>query len=149
MSNLQQCHEDHRQLASVSSGLARVLARDVPPSANVLDDLRQKFACILIRHLETEDRRVYPKLLRSSDPHVAKIAQFFVSEMGGLALAFREHSERWSADVIDSDWDGYRRETAHFLVTLNKRMTREERDLYPLCDVSPVPTEAPVSQHTS
>jgi hypothetical protein len=98
-------------------------------------------ASVLIRHLKEEDWLVYPKLLRSSDPRVVQIAQLFMSEMGGLALAFRDHSERWGAFAIDSDWASYRREAAQFLEALNNRITREDRDLYPLCDVSAAPVE--------
>ena len=149
MNELQQCQDEHRQLLSISSRLASVLARDIPPPANVLYDLRQEFASTLIRHLKAEDWLLYPKLLRSSDPHVAHIAQFFVTEMGGLALAFRDHSERWGAYAIDSDWAGYRRETAQLLEALNKRITREDRDLYPLCDVSVTPLETSDGQLAS
>jgi hypothetical protein len=98
-------------------------------------------ASVLIRHLKEEDWLVYPKLLRSSDPLVVETAQLFMSEMGGLALAFRDHSERWGAYAIDSDWDGYRREAAQFLEALNERITREDRDLYPLCDISAAPLD--------
>jgi hypothetical protein len=149
MDDLRQCQDGHWQLLSISSRLASVIARDIPPPANVLYDLRQEFASILIRHLKAEDWLLYPKLLRSSDPSVVQIAQFFVNEMGGLALAFREHSERWGAYAIDSDWAGYRRETAQLLKTLKTRITREDRDLYPLCNASVMPTETPESQPAS
>jgi len=149
MDDLRQCQDGHRQLLSISSRLASVIARDIPPPANVLYALRQEFASILIRHLKAEDRLLYPKLLRSSDPSVVQIAEFFVNEMGGLALAFREHSERWGAYAIDSDWAGYRRETAQLLKTLKTRITREDRDLYPLCNASVMPTETPESQPAS
>jgi hypothetical protein len=135
MDDLKQCQEGHRQLLGISSRLADVIARDVPPPARVLYDLRQEFASILIRHLKAEDWLLYPKLLRSSDPRVVQIAQFFVNEMGGLATAFRDHSERWGSYAIGSDWAGYRRETAQLLKTLKTRITREDRDLYPLCEV--------------
>src|SRR5687768_11933319 len=136
MNDLKQCQDGHRQLLAISSRLAGVIARDTPPPASVLYNLRQEFASSLIRHLKTEDWLLYPKLLSSSDSRVVQIAQFFVNEMGGLASAFRAHSERWGAHAIESDWAGYRRETAQLLKTLNTRITREDRDLYPLCDVS-------------
>src|SRR5687768_8533106 len=103
MHELKQCQDGHRQLLNISSRLAGVIARDIPPPASLLYDLRKEFASILIRHLKAEDSLLYPKLLRSSDPRVVQIATFFVNEMGGLALAFRDHSERWGAYDIESD----------------------------------------------
>jgi hypothetical protein len=149
MEDLRQCQDGHRQLLSISSRLASVIARDTPPPANLLFNLRQEFASVLIRHLKAEDWLVYPKLLRSSDPSIVHIAQFFVSEMGGLALAFREHSERWGAYAINSDWASYRQETAQLLKTLKTRITREDRDLYPLCSVSVMPAKSPQRRLTS
>jgi hypothetical protein len=54
--------------------------------------------------------------------------------MGGLSEAFKRYMERWAASVIEGDWRGYQRETAEILRILTLRITREERDLYPLLD---------------
>jgi hypothetical protein len=136
MDGLKQCQDDHRRLANIASRLTNVLARDRPPPASELYALRQELVSTLIRHLKAEDWLLYPKLMRSPDPRISQIAQSFVNEMGGLALTFRNHSERWAAYAIESDWPGYRRETAQLLIALNERIMREDRDLYPLCDGS-------------
>lgn len=134
MNDLRQLQEEHRRLLSISSRLAKVITLDVPPPASVLYALRQELASTLIRHLKAEDWLLYPRLLRSSDSRLAQIAQSFSKEMGGLAPAFRDHSERWGSYAIESDWTGYGRETAQLLEALTERITREDRDLYPYCE---------------
>ena len=52
--------------------------------------------------------------------------------MGGLAEAYAEYAERWGSYAIQSDWNGYRTETAEILEALTNRIKREDRELYPL-----------------
>jgi hypothetical protein len=84
--------------------------------------------------LKTEDWVLYPSLLGSSNERVALTARVFSTEMGGLAAEYGDYANRWGADAIDSDWMGYQRETADILRLLTLRMSREERDLYPLLE---------------
>lgn len=134
MNDLKRLQEEHLRLVSISSRLAKVITLDFPPPASELYALRQELASTLIRHLKAEDWLLYPGLLRSLDPRLAQIAQSLANEMGGLASAFRDHSERWGSYTIESDWTGYRRETALLLEALTERIAREDRDLYPLCE---------------
>ena len=133
MNDLNRLHKDHKKLLHIASRLAHFITLDAPPPASFLYSLRQELSSTLIRHLTAEDWLLYPGLLRSSDAHVAHVAQSFADEMGGLATLFRDHSERWVAYAIETDWAGYRRETALLLEALTTRITREDRDLFPLC----------------
>ena len=142
MDGLKQCQEEHGRLTSIAGRLTSVLAGDKPPPAGELYTLRQELASTLIRHLKAEDWLLYPKLLRSPDARIAQIARSFADEMGGLALAFRNHSERWAAYAIESDWTGYRRETGQLLEALNERIMREDCELYALCEGSVTPIGA-------
>ena len=134
MPDLKQLREEHANLVVIARQLSGVIAQAVPPPSRELDAVRMELTSALIGHLKTEDWILYPALLTSRNDRVALTSRAFSAEMGGLADAFREYTNRWEASAIESDWQGYQRETAEILRTLVLRITREERDLFPLLE---------------
>ena len=126
--------EEHANLVSIAGRLSSVIARDEPPPSTDLYALRQELIGAVIRHLKREDWVVYPRLLASSDNRVEQTARSFSKEMGGLAKTFTDYAQRWGSFAIEDDWPGYRRETAKIISALTQRITRENRDLYPLLE---------------
>ena len=111
-----------------------MIARDLPPPSTELYLLRRELSSALIRHLKAEDWLLYPRLLVSPNQAIARTALSFSEEMGGLAEAYTKYAERWGSYAIQSDWDGYRTETADIIQTLTNRIQREDRELYPLLE---------------
>lgn len=136
MTDLNQLHEQHVNLAALGGHLSAIIGQDAPPPSRELHVLRMEFASALIRHLKIEDWTLYPSLLASSNDRVALTSRAFSAEMGGLAKAFGDYANRWGANAIERDWEGYQRETAEILRTLLLRIAREERDLYPLVEAT-------------
>jgi hypothetical protein len=54
--------------------------------------------------------------------------------MGGLAPAFLEYCDKWTATAIPSDWASYCSDTRALLAALTDRLTRENRELLPLLE---------------
>jgi hypothetical protein len=133
LQQLERLKEEHRNLLVLVGRLTELLGSEAPPAATLLYAFRQEFASALIRHLKSEDWLLYPRLMCSSNAELSRLATAFSEEMGGVAETFRAHSERWGADAIAADWNGYRHETAELLRALVLRIQREERDLYPRC----------------
>lgn len=67
---------------------------------------------------------------------VALTAKTFSASMGGLANDFKTYAERWTTDAITSNRKEFQVETFKILRALKIRMTREERDLYPLLNAT-------------
>lgn len=111
--------------------LGSFVEQPTPPAQLELFELRRCLSSTLIGHLKTEDWILYPRLLGSSDEQVALTGRRFNEEMGGLAAAFAQYSERWSATAIDSDWAGYCRESRAIIEALTNRITCENRELLP------------------
>ena len=132
MSNLNRLREEHADLVAIAGRLSALIAQDAPPQSNVLYKVRREFASALLHHLKSEDWVLYPRLLVSRDKQVAETARLFSKEMGGLAKAFRDYAEQWGSYAIEGDWERYQRETIAILEALTDRITRENRDLYPL-----------------
>ena len=134
MSDLNKLRAEHAQLVKTVGRLGELIDRPIPPPQLELFDLRRDLSSTLIAHLKAEDWVLYPRLLASSDPEIATIARAFNEEMGGLAAAFIAYSEKWNATAIVADWDGYCSDSREVLDALTNRITRENRDLYPLLE---------------
>jgi hypothetical protein len=134
MSNLASLKEEHAQLLDIVRRLGAMIAKNPPPSSMELAIVRRELMSTLIRHLKAEDWLFYPRLLDNPDPVVAETALRFNKEMGGLAGAFMTYVEKWGSMAIEKDWPGYCRETAAIAQVLTERITRENRDLYPLIE---------------
>lgn len=92
-----------------------------------------KLIGLLRVHLAQEDVQLYPELVASSDPKIAKLALAYVSEMGGLAHQLEVFARRWSSStVIATDFVDFAQATRELVSQLAFRIERENRHLYPL-----------------
>ena len=134
MSELTKIREDHAALTKLFAQLRSMVESSRPPSRLVLFDLRRELVSTLLAHLKLEDWALYPRLRDSSDSAVSDIGRKFQQEMGGLARAFVAYCDKWSANAIEGDWQGYCTDTHHVLDLLEHRMQCENRDLLPLLE---------------
>ena len=58
----------------------------------------------------------------------------FSEEAGGLKAAYIAHCQTWNAHAIAADWAGYCTDCRGLIDRLNRRITRESRELYPLLE---------------
>jgi hypothetical protein len=134
MSELSALRREHDQLVEIVGQLSKILAMSHPPAAGDLFRLRHELSSVLIAHLKSEDWLLYPRLLASDDQLIAGTARSFNDEMGGLAQAYAVYAEKWTAGTIQYDWAGYCRESRVIFGALTHRITRENRELYPLVE---------------
>ena len=93
---------------------------------------------ILRVHLAHEDVELYPKLIESSDPEVARTASAFVTEMGSLAIDLEWFAQHWSCSAsIAGNIDEFREGVHQLVLALAVRIERENRYLYPLAEAEP------------
>jgi hypothetical protein len=131
MSELSKIREDHATLARLFKRLGDVIACPSAPPQVDLFELRRELVSSLLAHLKLEDWALYPRLINSGDIEIARLGAEFEAEMGGLAPAFLDYSNKWSATSIDADWAGYCAETRTILDALLNRLSRENRELLP------------------
>lgn len=90
---------------------------------------------LLRNHLTQEDEHLYPELINSHSPRTAALARRFAREMGDLAMHLEEYALHWSTSAaISAYFDEFREETITIFTSLNTRIRRENRQLYPLAD---------------
>lgn len=122
--------EEHAALIEASDALMTLL-RAPAPDLVALDRLRWRMMRVLLLHLAQEDHLMYPRLRSSPDPLTREIAERFQREMGDLATNYRAYALRWGASAIAADWNGFRTESRKIIAALQRRIRREETELYP------------------
>ena len=132
MADLDKLRDEHTVILRIVERLRYLIGQTVPPPQLHVLALRYELSATLIDHLRTEDWAVYPPLLASPDPHIAATARAFSDEMGGLGAAYKEHCKTWNSDAIAADWAGYSLASTALLNALTKRISHENRELYPL-----------------
>lgn len=134
MSSLAQLRNEHAELVQIVGEWEALIDSDTPPPSVELFDVRRRLSGLLIAHLKAEDWVLYPPLLESDDPDIARTARRFVDEMGGLAASYSILMDRWDALSIQADWTHYRKEARAIAQALGNRIVRENRELYPLVE---------------
>ena len=90
---------------------------------------------VLRLHLAHEDVELYPALMASTDPKVARTARMFVDELGGLALEIECFARHWSCSAsIAGNFQEFREAAEELVLALAARIERENRQLYPLAE---------------
>ena len=134
MANLLHLREEHAELVRLVGQLQAMIDLPAAPPAIELFGIRSRLNGLLIAHLKAEDWVLYPPLLDSPDPEVARTARRFVDEMGGLAAAYAAFNNQWDALRIGNDWPTYQRDAQGIIDALSDRIVRENRELYPLLE---------------
>ena len=132
MADLDKLRDEHTVILRIVERLRYLIGQSTPPPQLHVLALRYELSAALIVHLQTEDGFVYPPLLANADPHIVSIGRAFSREMDGLGAAYVEHCKTWSADAIAADWAGYSIASQALLDALTMRISRENRELYPL-----------------
>lgn len=84
-------------------------------------------------HLASEDKFVYPRLLKSADPNTSSQAASFQSEMGDIAKVYNRFSRKWyKAEHIAADPALFQDQANSIFTALHNRIRQEEKNLYPL-----------------
>jgi len=88
---------------------------------------------IIKMHLLSEDKFLYPALKQHADEKVRTTAVAFDEEMQALAKAFEAYKAKYIiASKIIQNTEEFLKETKAVFATLEKRMRKEDQELYPL-----------------
>ena len=134
MANIPKLRDDHFRLMATIRRLGVLIDRATPPPPLHLFTLRYELSTTLIAHLADEDSQLYPQLLDSPDAQVAATARKLSDAMAGQADAYRMHDQTWTANAIAGDWAAYCVACRQILDALTTRISRENRDLFPLAE---------------
>lgn len=82
-------------------------------------------------HLSMEDKYLYPNLQKSDDEQVKKLAEEYQKEMGDLSEKFVAYKDKYNTrPKILQNLSTLKQETTSILLAIEKRIQREEKELY-------------------
>lgn len=92
-----------------------------------------QLAGILKVHLSSEDKFVYPVLIKHQDIEVRTTAESFAKEMGELFEVFNSYKVKYmGGSKIADNASVFLDETKNVFLALEKRINKENMSLYPL-----------------
>ncbi|KYH28245.1 MULTISPECIES: hemerythrin domain-containing protein [Clostridium] len=131
ISNLKRQHIEIRELVNFISNLINKnnIENDASEIAKNINILSGKVKI----HLDSEDKFLYPGLLKEGNEKIKNIASTYINEMGNIALVFNDYKNRFNTKTkILSDIDGFKKETYEVFKVLLNRLEKEDKELYPL-----------------
>jgi Hemerythrin HHE cation binding domain len=134
MDGVEALRDEHREIRALVHRLGAHVAQSDPPDPVAFLHFRREFGRIVTRHLMKADWTLYPQLKVSSRPELRVAAMRLCAEIGSFEEAFGAYARRWTSSRIAGDWAGYREETLAVVRLLDRRMTLEECELYPLLE---------------
>lgn len=116
--------EDHNTIRGIVTALRELLVEDGVPIGRWFASSRWALTRHLLRHFAMEN------LIFLGHPCASR----FATAPAGpdpFEQRYRQHLNDWSPDRIDVEWPRYCSELGAILDTLERRMTFEEREIYP------------------
>ncbi|GGF53729.1 hypothetical protein GCM10011332_03840 [Terasakiella brassicae] len=126
----------HEQIRVILSDIKRGLDLDAVTQQpeNITVHIRQLFGKFST-HLALEDRAFYPRAIANDNVALSSTARKFQEEMGGLGELFHAYRQKWPGPLaISKSPADFITETNNIISLLEKRLEREEGELYALYD---------------
>lgn len=83
-------------------------------------------------HLDTEDKFLYPDLLNMNNEVLNTMAKEYMKEMGNISSEFIKYKNSFNTkNKIMSNVEQFKIQTVEIFEILERRINKEERELYP------------------
>ncbi|MCR3761212.1 hemerythrin domain-containing protein [Clostridium felsineum] len=88
---------------------------------------------ILKIHLQSEDRYLYPELIKSEDESIRNIAKEYIDDMGDIGKKFEEYKNKYNTRIkVCENILNFKNDTEAVIKLLVNRLNKEDEALYPL-----------------
>ena len=136
MSKTDHFRADHKDMVGIVGEISKLLNEaSLVANPAAVTGLLGKLVGKLKIHLVTEDRSLYPQLLKSTDPKVKAVTEKFQTEMGGIKAVVDAFATKWTDPrTIKTHPADFIKETEGLFAALAKRIEREDNELYALAD---------------
>lgn len=134
MGHLANLKRQHREIQDMVNELLSLLNPNILQRNPV--SVRTKLSALsgkLSIHLAMEDKYLYPMLIENGRSGVQATAKKFFTEMGDLVDVFQNYSHKWlNPNSIKANSHEFITDSNNIFRTLQQRIERENRELYPL-----------------
>lgn len=129
--NIDKFKQDHILILSLVSNLRTLVQTGVEQNAGEISKMIVTISSTIKLHLSTEDRMLYPALLKSEDQAVVKVGRKFQTEMGGIAAAYMAFVSKWNvASKVFANPYAFKKESNDIFKALHQRIQHENAELY-------------------
>lgn len=131
MDNLERQHSSIRDYVKEIMNL--IGKNDFPNDANEIARVINTLSGRLKIHLQAEDQFLYPKLLKSENIEIRKTTENYIKEMGNISTVFENYKNQFNTkSKICINPDFFKLQTQEVFGVLEKRLDKEDGNLYPL-----------------
>lgn len=134
MERLENFLRQHKDIMEEVKYLEDILNRD--DYENRLGDLAIHISLLagkLKVHLSSEDKFLYPDLLKSESNELKKMANEYMSEMGHISDAYTNYKNKFNTkSKIEGNINLFIEQSKDIIKALKNRISKEERGLYKL-----------------
>lgn len=129
MASLDNYFRQHKEISEVISNIKNLIKTNAVNNAKDIAILLNSLSGKLKVHLSLEDKYLYPSLKVKATSKI--IAEKFENEMGDLAKEFMNYKDKYNTGIkISENIHNFKNETYIILKELEKRIEKEEKELY-------------------
>ncbi|MCE7032031.1 hemerythrin domain-containing protein [Lysobacter sp. GX 14042] len=133
--DIQRYTNAHVEILGQIDALRTLIGAGIAEQSGAIASLLVNIASGIKFHLAAEDRVLYPAFAASQDPGAMALGRRYQDEMQGLSADFAELVLKWRVGPrIAADPEGFRAHANAVFKALFERLTREERELYPMAE---------------
>jgi len=125
--------KQHEQIHEIIQELLHVPQEKLEEKAFDISMKIGQLAGVLLFHLQSEDKFLYPNLMEHENSHIRSTAKAFTDEMGNLGEKFAVFKAKYMQPKnIKTNPEKFRQDLSDIATLLKNRIQREEMELYPL-----------------
>lgn len=132
MADIKNLTRQHGDIDLLIGNIKNLSKGDIESSIDIIVKDINMLAGKLKIHLDTEDKFLYPDLLNMNNEVLNTMAKEYMNEMGNISSEFIKYKNSFNTkNKIMSNIEQFKIQTVEIFETLERRINKEERELYP------------------
>ncbi|WP_291567723.1 MULTISPECIES: hemerythrin domain-containing protein [unclassified Clostridium] len=133
MANINNLTRQHIEILEMIYNIKELINKDLEVECSEIAKNINLLSGKLRIHLESEDKFLYPNLLKNENEKIKNIAKCYIDEMGDILSIFNNYKNQFNTrSKIINNKDKFIINTKEVFDKIEKRMESEDRELYKL-----------------
>lgn len=133
MANINNLTRQHIEILEMIYNIKELINKDLEKECSEIAKNINLLSGKLRIHLESEDKFLYPNLLKNENEKIKNIAKCYIDEMGDILSIFNNYKNQFNTrSKIINNKDKFIINTKEVFDKIEKRMESEDRELYKL-----------------
>lgn len=133
MANINNLTRQHIEILEMIYNIRELMNKDLEEESSEIAKNINLLSGKLKIHLESEDKFLYPNLLKNENEKIKNIAKCYIDEMGDIFNIFNNYKNQFNTrSKIINNKDNFVINTKEVFDKIEKRMKKEDKELYTL-----------------